>query len=412
MIQEPLRPHRAIVDHLGNICLPDASVKPLAQQDQIFSKNVETSIFEDDTQCTFNECVCDTIIDPWLSTDFGEVSNDPRPVIRERITSVLNDFIDEGTRQFEVSAQESRDLSRLAAQASENILRSAWNFLTQPVWIPGRNRQPKQYGRGTLFLLDTVRFGGTFALLFCVLFSVLNYESFWAIAQSYVDPMIAMTDQEAIVSLDHPNASQPSSMIGSLPMALGSYGILRVLPPVGPPDNRIVIPTLNLNVPIIIPSRDALIAEDWKQLEENIQMGLQNGVVHYPGTADPGQPGNFFITGHSSYFPWAPGIYKSVFARLHELNVGDEYFVYYGGDRFRYIIEEKKEIYPSDVSVLDQPVDKRISTLMTCTPVGTTLRRLIIVAQEVDQISSKPLGVGEHQNASTTTKLRMDMLPI
>jgi len=45
--------------------------------------------------------------------------------------------------------------------------------------------------------------------------------------------------------------------------------------------------------------------------------------------------------------------------------------------------------------VLNQPVDKRVATLMTCTPIGTTLRRLIVSAEEIDPITGEPLAVGE-----------------
>jgi hypothetical protein len=48
---------------------------------------------------------------------------------------------------------------------------------------------------------------------------------------------------------------------------------------------------------------------------------------------------------------------------------------------------------------------------MTCTPIGTTLRRLIISAQEVDPVTGKPLEVGEHANEEMP-KVKMDMLPI
>jgi len=134
--------------------------------------------------------------------------------------------------------------------------------------------------------------------------------------------------------------------------------------------------------------------------------------VHYPGTARPGQAGNFFVTGHSSYYPWAAGKYKTIFARLHQLNVGDEYWVYYGGDKHRYTVIEKKEVSPSDISVLDQPTDLRLATLMTCTPVGTTLRRLIIVSQEIDPLSGVALAVGEKGERSKTASVPLEALPI
>ncbi len=188
--------------------------------------------------------------------------------------------------------------------------------------------------------------------------------------------------------------------------------MLSYLPTVGPPQNRLIIPRLKLNVPLIDPPYDALLRQDWGQVESDIQSALQRGVVHYPGTARPGQAGNFFVTGHSSYYPWDPGHYKSVFARLGDLQVGDEYWVYYGGDKHRYIVRGKGEVSPSDTSVLDQPPGDRVSTLMTCTPTGTTLRRLIIAAQEEDPETGLPLKVGQKTGTSVVPKPSLTALPI
>jgi sortase A len=159
---------------------------------------------------------------------------------------------------------------------------------------------------------------------------------------------------------------------------------------------------------------DALVKEDWKQFENDIQTALRDGVVHYPGSAKPGQAGNFFVTGHSSYYAWDSGKYKSVFARLGELVSGDTYTVYYNGDKHTYKVISKKEVLPSDVSVLDQPSGRRYSTLMTCTPVGTTLRRLIVTAEEIDPLTGQALKVGQRptENEEQNVISRLEALPI
>jgi sortase A len=130
-------------------------------------------------------------------------------------------------------------------------------------------------------------------------------------------------------------------------------------------------------------SSENIEGENWSELEKQIQSGLQQGVVHYPGTAEPGQVGNVFITGHSSYYPWDPGQFKDVFAVLGQLEIGDEYYVYFNQRKYTYRIREKYEVQPDNVNVLQQPHDRKVSTLMTCTPVGTTLRRLIIRADDI-----------------------------
>lgn len=146
-----------------------------------------------------------------------------------------------------------------------------------------------------------------------------------------------------------------------------------------PSDNRIYLPRINKNVPLVtVPTH-----KNWKQLEQNIQTGLQNGVVVHPVSRTPGNNGNFFITGHSSYYKWDPGRFKDVFALLHEVQVGDTVEVYWEGKKHVYRIREEKVVAPTEVGVLDQPKDESILTLMTCTPIGTNRNRLILVAEEI-----------------------------
>ncbi|MEK7218749.1 MAG: sortase [Patescibacteria group bacterium] len=329
--------------------------------------------------------------------------------IRKHITE---DVLEEGLRQYRESLREAKPMMEELGWETTSFLGKLWAFLRQPVWVPGRKRG-REMNRSMLFLTDTVRFGGTFALIFLALFTALNYQSFWQIASSKVIPLLTVPSIDA---QDQALASALQDRLKLLP-GLATAGaslegnILSFLPSMGPPENRLIIPKLDLNIPIVTPSYESLLRADWTQVEKDIQASLQDGVVHYPGTANPGQAGNFFVTGHSSYYPWSPGRYKTVFARLHNLEVGDEYWVYFGGDKHRYVVKGKKEVSPSDITVLDQPTDKRMGTLMTCTPVGTTLRRLIITALEVDPLTGEKLAVGERPSQAPP-KYKMEALPI
>ena len=151
---------------------------------------------------------------------------------------------------------------------------------------------------------------------------------------------------------------------------------------VAPPDDRIIIPRINKNVPIVGVSTENLINRDWAGLEADIQAALQLGVVHYPGTAEAGETGNVVITGHSSYFPWDPGRFKDVFALLHEIVVGDEVIVYRDQKPYRYRVYNTRVVTPDQVEVLTQEGEDRL-TLITCTPVGTNLKRLIVLAEPI-----------------------------
>ncbi len=147
-----------------------------------------------------------------------------------------------------------------------------------------------------------------------------------------------------------------------------------------PSDNRIIIPRIDQNIPIIRVSSESLIARDWTALEDEMQDALQDGVVHYPGTSLPGKTGNTVITGHSSYFPWDDGRFKDVFALLHDLVLGDRIVVYYDQDKYIYEVNEIDVVLPENIDVLKQTPDEKL-TLITCTPVGTNLKRLIIEAE-------------------------------
>lgn len=227
-----------------------------------------------------------------------------------------------------------------------------------------------------------IRFMVVTGMIFAVSFFAMNYQAYATILASALN---ADANVEAERVLSSSAADIDPDLL--LPVMEGeketqtSYAWLDQ--PVVPTDDRLVIPKLGKSVPLVHMATENIEGENWGELEDQIQDGLRDGVVHYPGTAKPGQIGNVFITGHSSYYPWDPGQFKDVFAVLGQLEVGDEYYVYYNQQKFTYKIREKFEVNPDNVNVLQQPHDKKVSTLMTCTPVGTTLRRLIIRADDI-----------------------------
>lgn len=104
---------------------------------------------------------------------------------------------------------------------------------------------------------------------------------------------------------------------------------------------------------------------------------LENGVVKYPGSAYPGEVGNSFIFGHSSNFSWAEGLYNDVFAQLGELRKEDEIIIYFEQKKYIYRVINTQVVRPGYVDNSDNE-GKKLLTLMTCWPVGTTLNRLLI----------------------------------
>ncbi len=112
---------------------------------------------------------------------------------------------------------------------------------------------------------------------------------------------------------------------------------------------------------------------------------LKKSLIQYPNTAPPGQLGNTVVFGHS-VLPqfYDPQNYYTIFSTLYTLKLADPIYITYDGITYTYRIEEIFEVLPTDLSVLEQRFDKRSLTLITCTPPGTYLKRLIIKARIVD----------------------------
>ena len=113
--------------------------------------------------------------------------------------------------------------------------------------------------------------------------------------------------------------------------------------------------------------------------ETEYMQALKKGVAQAKGTSLPGQHGTSFIFAHSSGAPWDMTYMNTIFLRLGELNRGDTIIIERNGITYHYRVREKKEVQPTDVSYLSQ--NKRTQLILqTCTPIGTSLRRLLVFA--------------------------------
>ncbi|MFA4996283.1 MAG: sortase [Patescibacteria group bacterium] len=137
-------------------------------------------------------------------------------------------------------------------------------------------------------------------------------------------------------------------------------------------DNHLKVPSIDVVAPIT-----------WKINNEpkSVSDNLINGLIQINGTALPGEKGNIFITGHSSNYPWIKSDYNNVFALLNKVVVGDVIHLKYSNQDYLYRVNNIKVVQPDDLSPMAQTSNPTL-TLMTCTPVGTSLRRLIVTAKQ------------------------------
>lgn len=113
---------------------------------------------------------------------------------------------------------------------------------------------------------------------------------------------------------------------------------------------------------------------------------LRKGVGHFPNTPFPGQLGNAAIAGHRT-------TYGQPFYSLDKLKPGDDIEVStILGGTYVYVVTGSEEVGKDDYHVItDSDPKKATLTLITCTPIGTASRRLVIHA-ELDQARSSPVG--------------------
>lgn len=191
----------------------------------------------------------------------------------------------------------------------------------------------------------------------CFIFCTLNAGYLFAHLKHAVSPPTNISYALPPATIESATASTP----------------LPVAPATTAPD-RLTIESLGIDVPIIY--------IDQKN-EKTYQAALKKGVVHFPGTALPGEPGNVYIFGHSSDYSWSKNPYRTVFALLTKIKIGEVIQISDGQGRiYYYRVTGTKIISPKDTSVLDQQDNKKkLLTLQTSYPLGTALRRFIVFAE-------------------------------
>lgn len=107
---------------------------------------------------------------------------------------------------------------------------------------------------------------------------------------------------------------------------------------------------------------------------------LQHGVAQAKGTALPGEKGTVYLFAHSSGPPWELTHFNTIFWRLGELQKGDVIIVRRNGKNYNYSVYDKKVVNPWQVSYLTDSKKTQL-IVQTCTPIGTSLYRLLVFAK-------------------------------
>lgn len=110
--------------------------------------------------------------------------------------------------------------------------------------------------------------------------------------------------------------------------------------------------------------------------EEAVQQYLKQGAVVLPLGTMFGDPGNVVVTAHSSGSE-SFGPYRFAFAKLSELENGNEFTITTPEASYTYRAYAKEIVWPHEVDKLPDD-DRSTVTLVTCWPLWTNFKRLLV----------------------------------
>ena len=149
------------------------------------------------------------------------------------------------------------------------------------------------------------------------------------------------------------------------------------------PPVRLVIPSIGVDIPVVTVGTVKQTAGG--QTYEVWDTAANAGAYHKM-SAPPGYIGNTVINGHRD-------IHGKVFADLDKVRLGDPITLYTEEHEFVYTVVEILEVPEKYASAEQRAENQRLIgyipeerlTLITCTPYGTNLNRLLIIARPAGQ---------------------------
>lgn len=191
----------------------------------------------------------------------------------------------------------------------------------------------------------------------------INIKAAYKSAVFYLDPE-STTDSEALVQLDKVDAVEAP---GSTAPSPDNIVVGRILNS-EVADDWLSYPELGIKAPIFW---------DVPVVEANDKMN--DGLTHIQSTALPGNGGEGLISGHSSHYWWQKGDYKEIFALLLKAKIGDKFIINKAGMRI-YQVDNIYQVSGNEYMQFQTSGEEKVK-LMTCVPLGTNLRRLIVEAK-------------------------------
>jgi len=246
-----------------------------------------------------------------------------------------------------------------------------------------------------------------FIVVFIILYIGLSFPALWAKVKYYYQTDILHQDYQgsSVVTSGLPSPYTFSIPSTEMPTtndvdksSTSKKTVKKQVDEVQIPNNSLFVPKLDIKAPI-----------RWDIPSGNAMDQLREGVVHIKQTSFPGQVGgNVFLTGHSSYYWWDSGKYKFIFTLLPQIKKDTKVYVKHHDTLYTYKVYQTLTVKPDDTWVMKQIKGKNIVSLMTCVPIGTSLRRFVVRAE---QISPNPSTRETQKPAPIEQDIPADLLP-
>jgi len=157
-----------------------------------------------------------------------------------------------------------------------------------------------------------------------------------------------------------------------------------VVYPIGPPPVRLVIPAIDVDIPVITVGT---VKQSVGGQTYEVWDTVADAAAYHKTSAPPGYIGNTVLNGHRD-------IHGAVFADLDKVQIGDPITMFTEEHEFTYTVTEILVVPEKYATAAQRAENQRLIgyfpeerlTLVTCTPYGTNLNRLLIIAKPAGQM--------------------------
>jgi sortase A len=213
---------------------------------------------------------------------------------------------------------------------------------------------------------------------------IVLYYAFYFVMALFLIGGCASPDVDSVAAADAPPIELPAGEDGSLQIAQSGPPLRRPSlgnTVAGQPE-KLELPSIGVESDVVPIGWYAVQQVDGTQSSEWEVADYAAG--WHKNSAHPGEKGNVVLSGHNN-------IRGAVFKKLYTMKPGDKAYLWSGGQRFTYNVEEVMILEEKFASIEQrrqnarwiQPFDDERLTLVSCWPEDDNTHRVIVVAKRV-----------------------------